>query len=310
MSQDKSAALDNASKPLVKQHLTEEVFDLFVTRPIAARIVQVLIPTPVTANQVTALGAILGVLAGILLAQKSATGCGWAAVCLLCCMVLDCADGQLARARGGGSHFGRMLDGASDYALGIALHLGMFSYLAAEGVLFRSYLLDGWGLFAWIVLAGASMVLHCGVFDYRKQWFFAHLEKKSEETNTLTELTREVNELDNPIVKGFLAIYLFYHRFQNDIDHGEKDTCITPLTDHQAREHFQDKCAGFMRAASFLGPTSHNVLILLATVASPFFPEAFWWYILTAVVPMNLLFLTLLIWGQRLDKTFAQVSSE
>ena len=51
------------------------------------------------------------------------------------------------------------------------------------------------------------------------------------------------------------------------------------------------------------------MLILLATVASPFFPQAFWWYILTAVVPMNLLFINVVLWGRRLDQQFDQTKS-
>ena len=309
MAQEPKADGVNDAAMTINHSLTEEMFDLLVTRPLAGRVVQVLIPTPVSANQVTAMGAVLGILAGILIAQGTAAAAGWAAAGLLACMVLDCADGQLARARGGGSHFGRLLDGASDYAVAIALHLGMWTQLANEGVLFRNHTLDGWGLFAWILLAGFSMILHAGIFDYRKQWFLAHLRTEQSSHNSLDELKQEVKEFDNLFVKTFLAIYVFYCRFQKNLDKEATAETSPELLDNADRIRFQRSCEGFLRAASFLGPTSHNVLILLAIVASPFFPQAFWWYILTAVVPMNLLFMTVVLWGRRLDRTFDQTKA-
>jgi hypothetical protein len=290
MPQDPQRPAEVATAMTIKHSLTEEMFDLLVTRPLAGRVVQVLIPTPVSANQVTAAGAILGILAGFLIAKGTAAACGWAAVGLLASMILDCVDGQLARAREGGSHFGRLLDGASDYAVAIALHLGMLTNLANEGILFRNHVVNGWGLFAWVLLAGFSMILHAGLFDYRKRWFLAHLRTEQNAHNSLEELKHEVKAFDNIFVKTFLAIYVFYCRFQKDLNEDSATQGSPEITEDSERIHFQKSCEGFLRAASFLGPTSHNVLILLAAVASPFFPQAFWWYILTAIVPMNLLF--------------------
>ena len=176
-------------------------------------------------------------------------------------------------------------------------------------MLFRNHLVDGWGLFAWILLAGFSMILHAGIFDYRKQWFLAHLRPEQSDHNSLEELKEEVREFDNIFVKAFLAVYVFYCRFQKNLDKDATSSASPEITDNAERIRFQESCEGFLRAASFLGPTSHNVLILLAMVASPFFPQAFWWYILTAVVPMNLLFITVVIWGRRLDQQFDQTKA-
>ena len=304
MPQDKPASVESDTDGAIKHQLTEEVFDLFVTRRIAARVVDVLLPTPITANHVTALGGILGILAGFLIAKGTPAACGWAAVSLLACMVLDCADGQLARARGGGSHFGRLLDGASDYAVGTALHLGMLVYLHNEGVLFRNHLVDGWGLFFWVLLAGVSMALHCGIFDYRKQWFLAHLRPTASNDESVEELSEEVAELNNIFVKGFLGFYLFYNRVQKSLENDMKAQGSVEITDVAMRRQFQKDCEGLMRSASFLGPTTHNVLIVLAMVAAPFFPQAFWWYVLTVTVPMNLLFTAVVLRGRTLDKRY------
>ena len=251
----------------IKHHLTEEIFDLYVNRRIAAWVVSVLLPTRISANHVTVVAAILGAFSGLLIAQGTAVSCGWAAVCLLASMVLDCADGQLARARGGGSRFGRLLDGASDYPNATALHLGMWAYLAAEGVLFRNRLVDGWGLFAWIGLAGLSMALHAGLFDLRKQWFLGHLRPDMAEAESIDDLNEELSKIDNLFVKGLLGFYILYTRVQQSLQRDLKDQGVRVITAPAERERFQDKCSPFLRAAGLIGPTTHNVLIGLAMVA-------------------------------------------
>jgi len=304
MSSDKPSAATVDGSTAIKHHLTEEVFDLYVNRRIAARVVAVLLPTPVTANHLTVVAAILGAFAGLLIAQNTTAACGWAAVCLMGSMVLDCADGQLARARGGGSRFGRLLDGASDYTTATALHLGMWAYLASEGVLFRNHLVDGWGLFAWVGLAGLSMALHCSLFDLRKQWFLAHLRPEVAESDDVDDLLEELAELENIFVKGLLGFYILYTRVQQHLRRGLHDQGIAEIQGAAEREAFQSRCTPFLRTAGLIGPTIHLLLIVLAMVAAPFFPQAFWWYVLTVSVPMNLVFIGLVFWGGRLDAQF------
>jgi hypothetical protein len=304
MSRDKPSTIAGDGSTAIKHHLTEEVFDLYVNRRLAAWVVHVLLPTPISANHVTVAAAILGIFSGLLIAQGTTAACGWAAVCLLLSMILDCADGQLARARGGGSRFGRLLDGASDYTNATALHLGMWAYLATDGVLFRNRLVDGWGLFAWVGLAGLSMALHSSHFDFRKQWFLAHLRPDVAEADSVDELSQELAELDNPFVKGMLGFYILYTRVQQHLRRDLDDQGISEITDPAKRAVYQDRCAPFLRTAGLIGPTTHNVLIGLAMVAAPFFPQAFWWYVLTVSVPMNLVFVGLFFWGRRLDTEF------
>lgn len=289
------------SDTAIKHELTEEVFDLYVNRRLAQRIVQVLLPTPVTANHVTVGAAILGALSGYLISIGRPATLGWAAVCLLTSMVLDCADGQLARARGGGSRFGRLLDGASDYTNATALHIGMWAFLASNGVLFRGGLIDGYGLLAWVGLAGFSMALHAGMYDYRKQWFLAHMRPDVAERDKPADLRGELDELGNPFVRFMLAFYIFYTKVQQKLS-SDPALAAPYISDPGKRLAFQSRCEPYLRAMDVIGPTHHNVLIILATVAAVFFPQGFWWYVLTVCVPMNLAFVGLVFWGRRLDQ--------
>lgn len=296
-SEPKALALTHGTA--VKHPVTEELWDLYVNRRVAGWIVDGLVHTPVTANQVTLVAAILGALSGVLIARGSAASLGWAAVCLLASMVLDCADGQLARARGGGTRLGRILDGASDYTNAVALHVGMWAYLAAEGVLFRSRLVDGYGLFAWVCLAGFSMALHAGLYDFRKQWFLAHTKPDLSEHDTEEDLQEHLANAGNAVERLITRYYCFYTRLQQHLS--RRPGAEAYIADPARRAAFTARAVPFFRAAGFVGPTTHNVLILLATVAAPFFHASFWWYVLTVCVPMNLVFVALVFWGRRLE---------
>ncbi len=133
---------------------TDELVDRLFSRPVAWLLVRPLIPTPVTANQVTYVACLSGIPIGVSLAL----GCGLlAAICVAAYLVLDCMDGQLARVRGGGGYLGRAMDGWSDYVAGVALHLGLMVWIAegqgwiaavaltlmaAGGMTWASFLLD------------------------------------------------------------------------------------------------------------------------------------------------------------------------
>jgi phosphatidylglycerophosphate synthase len=109
--------------------VTDEWPDRVFGRPVARLLVRVLMKTPMTANQCTALAAIVGVVAGLFLGL----GWGWAAAAaILSYLVLDCADGQLARLGRGGGVLGRVVDGIGDYVTAIALHSGLMVWIGRE----------------------------------------------------------------------------------------------------------------------------------------------------------------------------------
>ena len=291
-----AVALETGSS--VKNVATEELFDLLVSRRIAAVLADALARTPISANQVTLAGAALGALAGLLIASGARGAFGWAAFCLFASMVLDCADGQLARLRGGGTRLGRALDGISDYTTATALHLGMWSHLSATGVLFRERLVDGWGLVAWMLIAGASMSVQCLLFDFRKQWFLAHTTPDRSEMVAPGELRALMKEATHPAERVGLWIYVQYARGLRLVG-GSPEASFIDDDGHRAA--FARRSETFLRAASFLGPTTHLLLIGLAMIAAPLFAESFWWYVLTVAVPMNLAYAALVLWGRRLD---------
>jgi phosphatidylglycerophosphate synthase len=98
----------------LKGEHVEEWIDVRVFRPAGMRLARALLPTRVSADQVTLSGLVVGVVAGHLFvyADPRLDVAGLALV--VAAEVLDSADGQLARLRGASSRWGRILDGYVD----------------------------------------------------------------------------------------------------------------------------------------------------------------------------------------------------
>ena len=145
----------------------EELVDLYIHRPLAARLIPLLVRTPITPNQVTILSGLTGIAAGLCFAlgTRRPVLCLVAAGLLFLSVVLDCSDGQLARAKGISSTTGAILDGIADYLVGIAMAIGGSYFMATT---FHS----PW---FWLLgLAGAvSSALQSALFDHAKTRYVA-----------------------------------------------------------------------------------------------------------------------------------------
>jgi len=119
------------------------VFASFVVAPISIRIVRLLVDSPVTPNQVTLVSFALRILAAYLLLAGTLSANLLAAVVLLSGFVLDMVDGQLARARGGGSSFGAFLDKFTDRVSEAIVYGGAAAGFAAR---YPQSAATGWGL--------------------------------------------------------------------------------------------------------------------------------------------------------------------
>jgi len=104
---------------------TDEFAEAFILRPIANVVVAILRPTSVSANAVTIVGGTLGIASGIAIALGTTDSFFAAGVLMFIYMVLDCADGQLARLRKSSSHIGWFLDAGADYFSAFAQHVGL-----------------------------------------------------------------------------------------------------------------------------------------------------------------------------------------
>src|SRR5439155_1716031 len=97
-----------------KGQAVEEWADLHFFRPIGIRIARTLVPTGISAHQVTLWSLVVGLVAGHLFAYQDRWTDLIGFALFIVSDVFDSADGQLARLRGTSTRFGRALDGISD----------------------------------------------------------------------------------------------------------------------------------------------------------------------------------------------------
>ena len=243
----------------------EESIDRYFHRPIAAAVAALLLPLGVTPNQVTLSSLAAGWLGSFFLFQaffgQGAPGFYWplAAGLLFLAVILDCADGQLARARGGGSRVGRILDGFVDVL-----------------VLVPAYVILGFGIrevygTTWILIAavaGFSTWIHCIVYDKVKNLYLARTMPEAggaEGTESLEEVRQEqraARESGSVLERFLLWVYVGYLQVQERFASGSTDQVADEAT-AESIEAFRTEHRPTMRLASFLGLGTHMFIIYL-----------------------------------------------
>lgn len=191
--------------------IDEEPLDKFVNRPLAKLTAAVLDPTPITPNQVSGFAGLLGVLAAVAMAWATPSSLVLAALLLWGQLIFDCADGELARRRGGGGWRGQVVDGIADYVVAISIHVGLWILMAK---------LPGWRQEPWYVvggivaLAGASMALHSPLFDAAKQVYRVTLGKAAPWLGDTSAARQEVGRLGGAGNRFMLSLYEGYANSQ------------------------------------------------------------------------------------------------
>lgn len=242
---------------------TDEWWDGHVTRPLAAHIARWLKHTRVTPNQITSIACAFGVACAFLVGTGRLSVLIWAGIFLFANTVLDCADGQLARLRGGGSFMGRMWDGFSDWIVCLAIHIGLMGFMATHSVALFGRQLSGVTFFLIGLAAIMSMCLHCMYYDLKKN-NLKGLAGYSNETDTPESVTARIDAADNRGTRFFLQLYRAYCRLQ-----GSSPAKSAPRT-AVSMEQLQGAQHRFKRWQP-IGPGMHlvafTVAILLASVA-------------------------------------------
>lgn len=272
------ASPEGAAKPTE----IEERVDLYLHRPLARGLVGLLLHTPLSPNQVTLLSALLGGVSAFLVAQSAAHP-GYRALgafLLLASVVFDCADGQLARARGVSSTFGAVLDGVADYFVGIVTFLG-FTLLAAEQ----------YGAWVWWlgVAAGASCAVHSALFDQAKLRYTqaaGFLFRDRDED--LNRVAREREQARRSGDMRTLLLFWLYDKYTR----AQRAALAAPPPTHP--QEYRRQHRGRITLWTYLGIGTHLALLYLGAALSCVWPPALLVSYAIIAGPMNLLLVGLL----------------
>lgn len=261
--------------------IDEEPLDRFVNRPLARLAAAALAPTPVTANQVSIFAGLLGVGAGAAMCVGTPAWLVAAAFLLWGQLVFDCADGELARRRGGGGWVGQVVDGIADYAVAVAIHVGLWAMLARTPG-YRSW--PWWWMGLFVAATGFSMALHSGIFDAAKQNYRLTLGKASPwfvDPPGMCEAART----------GWGRVLGFFFRM-----YAGQQRALAAWSRVESQAAFFAWC--------ILGPTVRVVVLAAAVLAAIRVPTAIAIYPLFGLGICNLL-LVLLVVGARLGRAAA-----
>ncbi len=257
--------------------LTEEPLDRYLNRPLARAVTWALLPTPVSANQVTLVAALCGVAGGVAFALATPTLRLVGFLLVGAALVLDCVDGQLARARGGGSPYGYLLDGASDYVISLSLHVGLII-----GIWLMPALSFEWRIEAvvGILLSGLMMALHSNVFEAIKFRYRATLgEDPGQHVKRQEEILASLAADRGIPARIGQAGLTAYHRGQMRLNERAAEGKPVP------------KSAFLL--STLLGPTLRLTVLACAGFAAAFHPRAVMIYPLFALVVGNIVYLVL-----------------
>ncbi|HRY30195.1 MAG TPA: CDP-alcohol phosphatidyltransferase family protein [Elusimicrobiota bacterium] len=168
------------------KRLSEDVTDRLINRPAAAMLVTRLIPTAITPNQITAVSFLLGIAAALFIATGGGAASAVGALLLELSIVVDCVDGQLARAKGLTSEWGDIFDHTSDDAT-------LLLICAAAGWALR-HTVPAAGLVLLCLLA-FSAVLHLTIAQYFYSAEYASLVGQGAPEKIRTD-RRRVQQMD------------------------------------------------------------------------------------------------------------------
>lgn len=264
-------------------------------RPLAFPLVLLLARTPVTPNQVTLAAFLVTVLTGALY-FKATTECIVAAgLVYLASRILDCVDGQLARAKSQFSKLGKLYDGLSDYFGHIAVMIGMGFAFGSGDLSEQIPLLSGFMLPAWLaaVLSGFSLVYQCILADkYKNEYLSRKFPNRKPPSEELKEFEIEKSK-SSGIEKLLLTVFIGYLKIQNRPDDRNQ-----VQESAKAREIY---CLGNRKtlfAWNLLGPSMHANLIILFSVI-----DRIELYAPAAIIAMNLATLPLHLWQWHTNKS-------
>ncbi len=264
-------------KNSLKMPEVEEPLDLFFYRPIAFVFVKLIYRLPVTPNQVTFLSFAAGVLASIYFAQGTGTAFIAAGIWYAVANALDCADGMLARLQGSGSPLGRLIDGITDWAIAVAIFIGLgIGLQTATGDATVWYL---------VVAGGLTSALHALIFDLHQQDYISNVRgNRNFHAGEVEKTKRELQATGFSWRKVVMSVYYQYLKVQEPVQIKQQNQRQFPP------EVFRQHNRRVMRWWTVLGTTTNRSLLILAALFNV--PFVFLWIV---VIPGNLFLLFMLL---------------
>lgn len=266
-----------------KGDAVEEWIDLHFYRPLGLRLARRLLPTRVSADQVTLAATVVGIVAGHLFFYQSARVNAAGFALFVVSDLLDSADGQLARLRGTATRLGRVVDGMGDGLRFVSLyaHLAIRLMRAGQGPL-------GLGL---AVIAIWSHSLQSAAVDFVRNAFLRLGTGDKSELDLPEDVAAQkahgwFEALAGRIYRDYLRRQEMLLPRSTQLVRRARDVRIT----QPFRVEYRRRQQPLLIACTWLGQNVHLILLGMAGAAGR--PA---WYLWSNVTVLNLVLLGLVI---------------
>lgn len=272
----------------------QDPLNRWLYHPLSAGLARLLLPGPVSPNMVSIGGGLL-----ICAAAVAYVGLAWPVAVLaglalhMSWHVVDGADGDLARLRGGGSPLGELIDGVSDYLGHVVLYVTLAAVLAAT--------MGGW---AWALAAGAglSRIAQSNHIESQRRaylwWAYdvPWLRHARADGDALFQSRHPLARIFVPLVRLYLrlagATAPHIARVDAALRRGDADPAARP----RVRRLMRGSAKGLLLLQHWLGPNPRTILLGLSMIATGR-PTLFF---LIELVPLNLLLLVSILRSRQL----------
>jgi len=274
---DTPAAAANDLARLNKPREVEGILDTYLIRPLGYLVVTLVRPTPVTPNMLSVASVVAAAGAGACYVAGGLAGALGGLAFVLLLSAFDSADGQLARATGRATDFGRTLDGLCDNFAFLFLYVGLGLSAARDGFPIPAAIVLG-------IAAGASHSLQSVSADFVRLMYLRAVMGQDGVERERPETLGERREAARRAGSGALLVLILHLHAEN----ARKQRWLLRTTDRLERAYdaalarvpvirpsfaarYRDTNLGLLRAWAFMATNSHKVGI----VAASFVPLVF-----------------------------------
>ena len=199
-----------------KSNDTEDRFDTIVYGPFSMTLAHFFIRCGISANTVTFLSLVFGLCGSVFFYSKNTWINFIGMVIEFIAVVLDCADGQVARMTNTSSQLGRFLDGTVDITNFFAIYFVLGLRMMNETVPFTG-LKWSWAIFAVLIVNGYCHGQQARMADYYRGLHLNFLNQdNSANFTTSQKIKAEIAaSKDTPFYNRlYLRVYYYYTRAQ------------------------------------------------------------------------------------------------
>ncbi|MBN2424066.1 MAG: CDP-alcohol phosphatidyltransferase family protein [Calditrichaceae bacterium] len=241
-------------KRSLKHIEAEEPLDLFFYRIVSFIFVKIILPLPITPNQLSMAALVMGIISAVFYGIGGSEALIAAGVFYSLYYLFDLSDGQVARLKKNGTRVGRIIDGIADYVTHVSIFIGLGIGLGNTA--------ETWIL---VIITLICLMAHVVLFDfYRSRYLEYTIGEVSLYGDDLVQFQEEYEQMKTEGGHYFdrfvFAVYLKYLSMQRLVISQKSNE---QNTRRFAGEDFLRRNKPVIRLWSVMGSSLHISLLIV-----------------------------------------------